>query len=239
MGLNPSAATIVEMLEASYDLRSFDLPLGACGDADIQAAFERAVGILADRAADRIHRGLYRRYVTTVEDLFFDHETEERRGGFARLFGQDTYLRCSYRSELPGLEDNLVLMWTLHAASRTALRDTDRRRKVEEGWRTLAGGLAMTEANAEIGIRRFYDRLAVDERPLHGLCRLVLEHARPPTFRLFMPALFAAFVAKWAEAALGPAGTVRLDYEIRVAPGFRVDVEPIVAVAADSGVGSA
>jgi len=246
MGSKPSAATIVDMLEAAYDLRSFDLPLGGGGDVELQVVFERAVDILADRATDRIRRGLYRRHVTSVEDLFFDHEPEVAPRGFARYFGQDSYLRCSYRSELPGLEDNLILMWALHAASRTALRGTDRRRKVEEAWRTLAGGLAMTEANAETGIERFYDRLAVDERPLHGLCRLVLEHTGQhsgettglPVFRLFMPALFAAFVAKWTSAALPSAGTVSLVYEIRIEPDFRVNVEPAVVITAAGAGGS-
>jgi hypothetical protein len=184
--------------------------------------------------------------VTSVEDLFFDREPEEAPRGFARYFGQDSYLRCSYRSELPGLEDNLFLMWVLHAASRTVLRDTGLRRKVEEAWRTLAGGLAMTEANAETGIGRFYDRLAVDERPLHGLCRLVLEHAGQhsdqktglPVFRLVTPALFAAFVAKWARAALRQVGTVRLDYDIRVEPGFRMEVETIIVVTAAGAGGT-
>lgn len=242
MGSKPSAATIVDMLEVAYDLVSFDLPFGVAGDAGMQAVFECAVDILADRAADRIRRGLYRRYVTKVEDLFFDHEPEAARRGFSSLFGQDTYLRCSYRSELPGLEDNLILMWTLYAASRMQLRSPGLRQKVEHGWRTLAGTLAMTEANAMTGLRRVYDRLAVDERPLHGLCRLVLEHAGPQQgsaeFRLSMPALYAAYAVKWARVASRRVGSVAVDYDIQVRPGFRLAVDPVLVMGALSTGGS-
>lgn len=241
MGSTPSAATIVRMLEVAYDLRSLDLPFGASGDAGMQAVFERGVEILADRAADRIRRGLYRRFVTTVEDMFFDHEPAAARRGFTALFGQDTYLRCSYRSELPGLEDNLILMWTLHAASQAGLRNAKLHRKVEDGWRTLAGELAITEANAQAGLRRVYQRLALDERPLHGLCRLILEHAGPQQgsaeFRLLIPALYAAFAVKWARTVLRRAGEVGIEYDIQVGPGFRLVVEPVLVVSSGGSRG--
>ena len=204
-------AAVLAMLDVAYGLERFRVSEDAGGTAAIGDLFQRAVGILADEAQERIQRGLYRRHVERVEDLCLGPSPTGRPGILARLFQQDSYLRCRYDEHTAILQDNQILLWALHAASKARLSGADVDRKIRRGCRALAGSLDLTRANANHGIDRFYGQLDAGQRPLQGLCRLILEHTGPALpsggqefvpFAINMPALFRAFIARWLKASL-------------------------------------
>ena len=102
----------------------------------------------------------------------------------------------------------------------------------------LGGAVSLREKTASDCIGRHYDRLNEDYRPMHGLCRLLLEHLGPdlasgnhafPPFALNMPLLFQTFVAEWltqnappgwAFTAQHPAKP-KATYEIK---GYKIDL---------------
>ena len=204
------AARLLAMMDVAYGLQQFDL-LPKNADA-VAAVFEGAVEILAEVAANRIRRGLFRRHVEKPEDLQFIPDEPARGGWLAALFGQDPYLRCRYDGSLADFEDNEILLWSLFAASRAALRSPALAENARRDSRALAGSMPLSEANANAGVTRFYRRLGTHGRPIHGLCRLVLEHVglrfaddgselpltvdEPALFRAYIPGLLAGLSRK-------------------------------------------
>ena len=229
------AARLLAMMDVAYGLQQFGLwPKTANADA-VAAAFEGAVEILAEVAANRIRRGLFRRHVEKPEDLHFIPDEPARSGWFAVLSRQDPYLRCRYDGSIADFEDNEILLWSLYAASRTALRSPALADNAQQESRMLAGSMPLVEANANAGVTRFYRRLGTHRQPLHGLCRLVLEHAGlrfagddgglPLT--VDEPALFRAYVSGLL-AGLSPNDRVKQRYSVDYSPGagrmVRLDV---------------
>lgn len=228
----PQTANLAGLVRDGYGLESYDLPVASFRDGAMRAVFLRAVEILVARAEDRIRRGLYRRYVDKVEDLMFVRDPRRADTGIERLFRQDNYLRCSFNSNQAQLEDNLILLWALVLASRTELEDAALAARVRGACETLAGALPLTDSTGAAVYDRFYGRLETDERPLHGLCRLLIEHVAPenaagkPVFRLDMSALYRACVTRKLMSLADPYGTANARYSARAVPGggVRADV---------------
>ncbi|MCG8544990.1 MAG: hypothetical protein MJE12_12355 [Alphaproteobacteria bacterium] len=171
------AARLIAMMDVAYGLRQFGrLPKAANADA-VAAVFEGAAENLAEVAADRIRRGLFRRHVEKPEDLRFIPDEPARGSWLDALFAQDPYLRCRYDGSIADFEDNEVLLWSLFAAVGAALRSPALADNAQQQSRMLAGSMPLNEVNANAGIARVYGRLSTHGRPLHGLCRLLLEHA--------------------------------------------------------------
>ncbi len=228
-------ANIFDMLDTAYGLRPsrvFERNRATMAFGEI---FQRAAAILADEAQDRIHRGLYRRHVQHAEDLCF--APSPVRGPLATLFHQDPYLRCRYDDNTAILQDNQILLWALHAASKARLNCEDVARKMLCGYRALAGSLDLTDEIANYCFDQFYRRLATEHRSLHGLCRLILEHTGPALpagaakfvpFAIYMPTLFRAFVVRWLKANLPDKYKIRPRYTARLQPNamleFRADI---------------
>ena len=230
------------LVRDGYGLESYDLPFASIPDEGMRAVFLRAVEIIVARAEDRIRRGLYRRYVDKVEDLIFVRDPRRADTGIERLFRQDNYLRCSFNSNQAQLEDNLILLWTLVLASRTELEDAALAARIRGACDTLAGTLPLTESTAAAVYDRFYGRLEMDERPLHGLCRLVIEHLAPETaagklaFRIDMSALYRACVTRKLTSVADAYRTAKARYSVRAVRGggVRADVIMLNAVVGET-----
>ena len=170
-----SAKKQLERLDRAYGLRHFGLiPNDPDKDA-VADVFANALEILTRLAENRIQRGLYRRHVQNPEDLSFK-PPEQAGGWLARFVRQDTYVRCHYDCMQADFEDNGILLWTLHTAVETGIDDAVLATRVRRCCRTFAGDMPMTPENVQSGILLFYKDLPETSRPIHGLCRLILDH---------------------------------------------------------------
>ena len=199
-------SSIFGMLEVAYDLRSFELLEGETHIGSLEEFFERVVSILAKRVLDRVRRGLYQEYVEHVDDLVYIRGRVDTRGNLRNAVRKNPAVRCRFEDLTPELEDNEILLWALFVASRLRLRRPKIADQVRRAYRAMAGSIRLVEKSPQSCIARLYNRLNDDYRPMHGLSRLLLEHAGPHLaegnrafipFCLDMPTLFESFVAKW------------------------------------------
>ena len=206
-----SVSSIFGMLEVAYDLRSFELLEGETNIGSLEEFVERVVSILAKRVLDRVRRGLYQQYVEHVDDLVYVRGRVDTRGNLRNAVRKNPAVRCRFEDLTPELEDNEILLWALFVASRFRLRRPEIGDQVRRAYRAMAGSIPLVEKSPQSCIARLYNRLNDDYRPMHGLSRLLLEHAGPHLaegnrafipFCLNMPTLFEAFVAKWLASHL-------------------------------------
>ena len=216
-------SSLFGMLEIAYDLRSFELLKGETNIGSLEEFFERVVSILAKRVLDRVRRGLYQEYVEHVDDLVYVRGRVDTRGNLRNAVRKNPAVRCRFEDLTPELEDNEILLWALFAASRFRLRRPEIADQVRRAYRAIAGSIRLVEKSPESCIARLYNRLNDDYRPMHGLSRLLLEHAGPHLaegnrafipFCLDMPTLFESFVAKWLAS--------HLPHDLEAVPQFSV-----------------
>jgi 5-methylcytosine-specific restriction enzyme subunit McrC len=146
--------------------------------------------------------------VAERDDLSFVRGRVDIRESLKRSVRGSPYLHCEFQELTHDVEDNGLLLWTLYRVSRAPLRRPEVIRVVRQAYRSLSGAVTLSEKLADDCIGRFYHRLNEDYRPLHGLCRLLLEHLGPDLelgqslflpFMLNMPNLFESFVAEWLK----------------------------------------
>lgn len=201
-------ATIFGMLEVAYNLKSFELLEGQTHVNTIEEMFQRLAAILASRVIDRARKGLFQTYLSHREDLSFVRGRVDVRESLKRSMQGSPYLHCEFQQLTHDVEDNHLLLWTLYVVSRAGPGRPDVARLVRQAYRALSGHVSLTEKQSDDCINRFYHRLNEDYRPLHGLCRLLLDHLGPDMergehlflpFMLNMPSLFELFVAEWLK----------------------------------------
>ena len=133
------------------------------------------------------------------------------RGNLRNVTRKNPAVRCRFEDLTSELEDNEILLWTLFVASRFRLRRPEVVEQVRRAYRAMAGSIPLAEKSPQSCIERFYTRLNDDYQPMHGLSRLLLDHAGPHLaegnrtfipFCLDMPTLFESFVAKWLTSHL-------------------------------------
>jgi len=229
--------SIFGMLEVAYSLKSFALLEGETNVNTIEELFERVASILARRVLDRARKGLYQAYLTECDDLAFVRGRIDIPESLKRSLHGSAYLRCEFQHLTHDLEDNRILLWALHQTSRAPIRRPEVIRAVRQAHRVLSGTVGLNEKGAEDCINRFYHRLNEDYQPLHGLCRLLLEHLGPEIdqgehlflpFRLNMPLLFEAFVAEWLKLHAPQDWLVTVQHEAKLKANaeltFRIDL---------------
>jgi 5-methylcytosine-specific restriction enzyme subunit McrC len=94
-------------------------------------------------------------------------------------------------------------------------------------------------------VSRLYNRLNDDYQPMHGLCRLMLEHMGPGVktgkhdfipFMLYMPGFFEMFMARWLAAHLPGDITAYTQYRAKLSASAELEVRiDIVLREATSG----
>jgi 5-methylcytosine-specific restriction enzyme subunit McrC len=157
---------------------------------------------ILDRTGDPFDRS----YIEREEDLQFVRGRIDIRGNLRSALSGEAKLRCRYHELTADVDENAIILWALHLASRFGFQREDVRRAVRQAHRTLIGDVSLVRRKAADCIGRFYHRLNDDYRPMHGLCRFILEHTGPATgvgeraflpFAVDMPTLFESFVAEW------------------------------------------
>ena len=109
------------MLEVAYNLRSFRLFDGEIQIESLEDIYERIVSILARRVLDRARKGLYRGYVGEADDLPYVRGRIDAVGVMLNSMPWDSTHPCRYQEHTADLEDNRILLWTLHQVRRQAL----------------------------------------------------------------------------------------------------------------------
>ena len=224
-------ANIFGMLEYAYNLKSFKLFEGVVDVAVIEDMFERLASILARRVLGRVRKGLYSSYIKDEDDLPFVRGRIAIGQTMRGMLRGATTLSCQYEEHTADVQDNRILAWTLHSLRKAPLKRQSVQRDVRQADLALAGTITVTPAEARDCVHRLYHRLNDDYEPMHGLCRLFLEHLGPGVemgehkfipFIVNMPRLFETFVAEWlrehvpAELQVTPHYRVRLDANINL-----------------------
>ncbi len=196
---------LFRMIEVAYRLRSLEFPEGGgVSTADIEDLFDRLAGVLAQRTLLRIQRGLHREYVRYDEDLPYVRGRLSPRDLLRR--GASLAVPCQFEDQTADISDNQLLLWTLRRIARAGIGRTETRVRVRKATRAMLGSIELRPFRGNDCLRRLYQRLNHDYRPLHGLCRFFLEATGPThqtgdatmvPFLVNMESLFELFVAEW------------------------------------------
>jgi len=230
-------ANIFGMLEYAYNLTSFKLFEGRVDVAVIEDLFERLASILARRVLGRVRKGLYSSYIKEEGDLPFVRGRIATAETARRMLSGSTTLWCEYEEHTPDVQDNRILVWTLFCLRKLPFKRESVQRDVRQAYLALAGTITVTPTEALECVNRFYHRLNDDYEPMHGLCRLFLEHLGPGInagehlflpYIVDMPILFETFVAQWLREHAPP--------ELQVTPHYRVRLDANVNLIFDMDI---
>ena len=135
---------LFRMLEVAYNLRSFRLFDGEIQIESLEDVYERIVSILARRVLDRARKGLYRGYIGEADDLPYVRGRIDAVGAMLNSMRGIPRIPCRYEEHTADLEDNRILLWTLHQVRRQALRQEKVRIELDRARRALAGTITST-----------------------------------------------------------------------------------------------
>jgi 5-methylcytosine-specific restriction enzyme subunit McrC len=226
-------ANLFRMLEVAYNLRSFRLFDGEIQIESLEDVYERIVSILARRVLDRARKGLYRGYVDEAAQLPYVRGRIDFVGAKLNTMRGIPRIPCHYQEHTADLEDNRILLWTLHQVRRQALRQEKVRIQLDRARRALTGTITLTRCSPGDSVNRLYNRLNDDYAPMHGLCRFILEQTGPGIqsgdrafipFELNMPRLFESFVAEWLRANAPPGMTVSCQHSAQLDANFEMKI---------------
>lgn len=175
------------MLEVAYRLRSFHMFEGDVSIKTIDELYERIVSILAKRVIDRARKGLYRHYVAESDELPYVRGRMDPVMTMLNKFRGLPKIPCEYQEHTADLDDNRILLWTLHQVRRQALRQMTVRKELDLARRALSGTVGLRPFNSMDCIGRAYHRLNSDYSSMHGLCRFSAETATD----IALPLLFS------------------------------------------------
>lgn len=203
--LNPKVAldNLFGMLEHAYDLKlelgKQEIRLDSLND-----IFERLAMILAKRICDRIQKGLYRAYVGTEKRLAFVRGRINIPKNIRQVW--DPSIHCKFEQHTSDLEDNQILFLAMIAVLRTGICTKSKLPTIRKAFHGLKGAVSETSFDARHCINRDYNRLNFDYKPMHSICRFILEHTGPShkagdrdmlPFLINMNRLYERFVAMW------------------------------------------
>ena len=202
---------IFRMLEYAYRLKSFNFLDGSISVESVEDIFERLVVVLSKRVIDRSRKGLYLNYLDQKESLpHLRGKMDMITTTFSLLRGS-TRAICEYQELTADLEDNQILAWTLYQLRRFQIHREEVRNLTRKAFRELNNKVKIRQIDPQNCVNRFYHRLNLDYKPMHGLCRFFLEHGGPGIergkynflpFVVHMPTLFESFIAEWLQINL-------------------------------------
>jgi 5-methylcytosine-specific restriction enzyme subunit McrC len=229
-----AVGNLFRMLDVAYNLRSFHILEGNTEIESIEDLYERIVSILARRVLDRARNGLYRAYTGQEEELSCVRGRIDAVGTMLNIARGIPRIPCSYEEHTADLDENRIVLWTLHEVRRQAIVRPRTRRELDLARRALTGSITLEQKKAAECVGRLYNRLNDDYEPIHGLCRFILEQSGPGIaggdrsfvpFVLNMPRLFEAFVAEWLRQDPPPGILVRPKHTANLDADFRSNVE--------------
>ncbi len=197
---------LFRMLETVYNFK-FNIFAESFGAQTLTDAYQRLAHMLAQRVISRFRQGIYRAYTAHLDDLPY----VRGRLDIQSLLRQPwrAQMPCRYEEHSADIEDNQLLLWTLHCILRSGLcTDAATRLAVRRAFHLLHGSTRLQPFPAQACLQRLYNRLNGDYQLLHSLCFFFLAHSGPHhrlgeqqmiPFLVDVAALFEAFVAKWLK----------------------------------------
>jgi 5-methylcytosine-specific restriction enzyme subunit McrC len=238
-----SIGNLFRMLEVAYNLSSFHLFEGEIEIESIEDIYDRIVSILARRVIDRARKGLCRGYIGESDDLPYVRGTIDALGTVLNSVRGIPKIPCSYEEHTADLKDNRILHWTLHQVRREAICREKVRSELDRARRALAGTISLERFSPKDCVQKFYNRLNYDYKPMHGLCRFILEQTGPGIhagdrdflpFEVNMPLLFQSFVAEWLRAN-APLGLTALpQHKATLRANFKMEIQIDILVRDES-----
>ena len=210
-------ANLFGMMGYAYQLGQF-LDSRLYQSASIREFYEQLAYILARRVLARSRQGFYRAYVPQTEALPYIRGRIRLQPSTFNLQRSPAIL-CDYHIHTLDIEDNQILLWTLHTLARSGLLTPRVAPTVRAAFRTLAGAVSLTPVRGQTLAGRMYSRLNPDYRGLHALCRFFLDHSGPQhlagdqamiPFLVDMARLFELFVAEWMRVHLPDGFSLRV-----------------------------
>lgn len=223
------------MLDYAYRLRSIQFLQGLIDCDSLEGFFERLVSIVASRASDRVRKGLHREYVScsdrsSVVRGRVDLESQLRRPWMVEV-------DCDFDEHTADLKENQILAWTLWRATRTGLCGETVLQSVRKVLRAMLSVVSLIPTTSHDCVLPRYHRLNEDYRPIHALCRLILENVGPSheigqhqmlPFIVNMSHLFESFVAEWLIANIDAKYTCQPQERVQLGDSgdlvFRIDI---------------
>ena len=231
------------MLDYAYRLRDIHFLQGLIDCESLEGFFERLVSVVAGRVSLRIRKGLHREYVPLSDRLHVVRGRVDLNSQLQQPWAVS--VACDFDEHTADLEDNQILAWTLWRATQTGLCGERVLHSARKALRALLSVVSLRTKTPRDCLLRTYHRLNEDYRPLHALCRLILENVGPSheigqhkmlPFIVNMSHLFELFVAEWLSANLDAEYTCRAQERVKVGDAgeldFRID---IVIYDADAG----
>lgn len=216
-----SISNIFRMLEYAYNLKSFEFLEGIVSVDSIEEIFERLAAILAKLVLDRNRKGLYRGYIQRTQSLPHLRGRVEVKPSVISLLRGSIHPTCSFEENTSDLEENEILLWTLCKLHQFDIKRDETKRVVRMAFRELTNKVSLVQFHSQDCINRFYNKLNIDYKPMHGICRFVLEHTGPTLeqgnhdflpFILYMPGLFESFIAEWLKEKLPRKYRLKIQY---------------------------
>ena len=205
--------------------------------ADLDELLEFVAAAFADQAEERIAHGLYRAYVEREENL----AAVRGRIAVADDLRHNLVLRhrtyCRFAEFTEDVPENRVVRQVADLLARWIRRPALRLRL----WRIdhALGSVTPGHLPADAIDRFVYGRHSEGYRPLHRLCKLVIEWSSfaegsgPFAFRAFlldMNRLFEAFVTQVLRDHAPPSVSVDDQVRLHLGEGRRVDIRPDIVV---------
>ncbi|MCL4262959.1 MAG: McrC family protein [Anaerolineae bacterium] len=218
----------------AYNLPQEDLDDDLVGVQSLAAFYEQVVQRLLARVQRRQRQGLYRTYQAHTAVTPF-----VRGRMVAYPQPPQVELRCHYEEHTADIPENQLIAYTLQQVARS--------RHCSNGVQTAVRRTAH-HLQANVTPRLFtpsewagwsYTRLNQDYRPMHALCRFLLEQSTPlveagpfagPPFLLNMARLFELFVAAWLQAHLPAPWRLKVQEVVTVgqANDLRFDIDLVL-----------
>ncbi|MBD1858005.1 restriction endonuclease [Leptolyngbya sp. FACHB-1624] len=198
---------IFGMLEYAYNLKSFQFLDGFSHSGTLEEFYSFLANVLAQRILDRARKGLYRTYVSKSDRMNFVRGRIDSRYLVQKPW--EVKIKCHSTEHTPDIEENQILLWTLRRIITCGVCNAHALTNVRRAYRALQGSISLEYVTSQDCIKRIYNRLDSDYKPLHALCRFFLEQSGPSRtkgdhqtfpFLLNMARLYELFVAEWLKA---------------------------------------
>ncbi|MEZ4863171.1 MAG: hypothetical protein R3C14_17760 [Caldilineaceae bacterium] len=202
-------ANLLRMVEEVYELAAWQLLDGRFRATTLPEFYERLACLLAQRVLHRCRRGLHRAYRPQRAPLPYVRGQLDLTEIVRRPPMPAT--PCHYHEHTADIEDNQILLWTLHQILRSGLCTAHATPTIHQAARTLQTVVTLQPQLAQACRRRAYTRLNQDYQPLHALCALFLEQSGPShlpgeveaiPFMVEMASLYERYVAAWLQRHL-------------------------------------
>jgi 5-methylcytosine-specific restriction enzyme subunit McrC len=199
---------IFSMLEYAYRLR-FQTEDSLYDCETLEDFYGRLAHLLALKVRYRGRKGFYRSYLGRTERLSHLSGRLDVTDRIKRPW--DVTLKCSYEENTVDLEENQILVWTLHAIAKSGLCTDQVLPTVRQAYRELQHAVSLVPFCGRDCVSRLYNRLNDDYEPMHAICRFFLEHTGPALgvgdhamlpFLVDMDRLFELFVVEFMKKHL-------------------------------------